>query len=233
MNDLVNAATNAAAIVLVAKTGAALVGYTTWRARPFPWASAALLAAVGVPSIAQLAWPSLAQALDRQPAAVMHHAQLWRLVTAALVQDGGLAATAFNLASLAVIASLAEWHWGPRRMPAIFLVAAMVFNAQGVAFGAGGAGSSGATFALGASLAGALILSGRGTRRVRAIACPLLGAAMLAVGNVHGIALVYGTVIGLALGACSARVGGGDRRADVRIPATVGRAGARIGEPTP
>jgi hypothetical protein len=103
-----------------------------------------------------------------------------------------------------VIAALAEWHWGSRRMLAVFVGAAVLFNVQGVAFGVGGAGSSGATFALGASLAGALLLTATGPRpRLRAMLCPLFGAAMLAVGNIHGLALVYGTVIGLALRAWS------------------------------
>lgn len=199
MTGLLSTAANAVAFVLLVKVGADQVGYTTWRVRRFPRAAAALVALVAVPSMAQLLWPAVAHALDRQPAEILHHGQVWRLVTAAFVQDGALSGMAFNLVSLAVIASLGEWCWGARRAVAIFLGAAVLFNVQGVLFDASGAGTSGATFALGASLAGVVLVAGAGRRRMRALACPVFGAVMLAFGNIHGLALIYGTVIGVVL----------------------------------
>lgn len=220
MTGLVNLVAEAVAFVLLAKTGAVLVGYTTWRERRLPAGAVALLALVSVPSIAQLIWPSILHALDRQPAAIVHHGQLWRVVTAAFVQDGAISGIVFNLVSLGVIAALAEWHWGARRMGAIFVVAAVLLNVQAVAFGLGGAGSSGATYALGASLAGALILTGTSPQRLRAIACPLLGAAMLVLGDAHGLAILYGTLAGLALQVAarrSSRAWGSPARARPRL----------------
>lgn len=199
MSTWVNTLAESAAFVVLAKVGALQIGYRTWRGRRFPRVAAALVVFVAVPSLAQMVWPAALHALDRQPAEVLHHAQIWRLVTAAFVQDGGVIGTAFNLVSLGVMASLAEWSWGWWRMLAIFLCAGVLLNLQAVAFNVGGAGSSGATYALGASLAGALIVTGTGRSRLRALACPLLGTVMFVLGDAHGLAILYGTAIGLAL----------------------------------
>ncbi|MDQ1415514.1 MAG: hypothetical protein QOF81_1127 [Acidimicrobiaceae bacterium] len=224
MNPLVNAVMESVAFVLLAKIGARQVGYRSWRGRRFPRAAAALSIVVAVPSVAQMLWPAIMHALDRQPNEVLHHAQIWRLLSAVFVQDGGAIGTIFNLVSLSVIAALAEWSWGWRRMLAIFLFAGVLLNAQAVAFNLGGAGSSGATYALGASLAGVLVLTGSPRSRLRALACPLFGAAMFALGDAHGLAILYGAVIGAVLHSYSASNGGANRRAGKMPPDVVERA---------
>lgn len=221
MNSTLMLVTNALAIVLIVKAATNLVGDPPWRGRPVPWWSFALSACVAVPSLTQQVWPALLGLLDRDPEEVTHHGQVWRLLTAAFVQDGGVPGTIFNLVTIVIVAALAEWYWGGRVMAATFLAAAVLFNAQGVAFDSAGAGNSGATFALGASLAAALAISRTGRDRLQGVLVPLVGVVMTVLGNYHGQALVYGFVIGVVLWALTRR---GNRMQTQSQPTTERRA---------
>src|SRR5262245_61980114 len=83
------------------------------RERP-PWAAIGLFCLVAVPSLAQFAFPQLYTWLHRDSELIMHHGQWWRPFTSFVVQDGGVAGTAFNLVVLAVIGIAAERVWGAR-----------------------------------------------------------------------------------------------------------------------
>ncbi len=64
-----------------------------------------------VVSVLGLIVPAVEVALRRDRTAI-DHGQVWRLVTALVVQDGGVAGTVFNLAGLAAVGVLAE-RWQP------------------------------------------------------------------------------------------------------------------------
>lgn len=153
----------------------------------------------------QIPFGGLLHALQRDPELIRHDGQLWRLVTAGVVQDGGIAGTVFNLAVLAVIGVLANRVWGTVRAASIFLVALVAFNlAATFASPQAGAGNSGATFVLGTSMVG-LALAVRRERVVMLLAglTMLDGIALLALRDAHGEVVVGGLLIGLGLGIVS------------------------------
>ena len=93
-----------------------------------PVAAIALWLIVAVPSLVQLPVPALLRALKRDPGQIRQHGQLWRLISSAVVHDGGIAGTAFNLVILAVVAVVAIRVWGAARGLVIFAVGAVGFD---------------------------------------------------------------------------------------------------------
>ena len=131
----------------------------------------ALWLCVAVPSLIGLADHAVYHALARQPNAILHHGELWRLLTGAVVQDGGIAGTAFNLVVLALIATAAIMAWAPARTVVLFVIGDLGFNALATfAFQSPGGGNSGATFFLATSIAGLLLLTHRSRREERTAA---------------------------------------------------------------
>ncbi|WP_214323418.1 rhomboid family intramembrane serine protease [Nonomuraea sediminis] len=117
-----------------------------------PLASIAVVAVTAVPSLLQFAVPGLEPALMRDPAAIAG-GQWWRLVTALVVQDGGLFGTVFNLLTLAALAFLAERTLGPARMLLLYATGAVVGEITGYVLGVAGAGNSITVCALAGGLA--------------------------------------------------------------------------------
>lgn len=111
--------------------------------RPHPVA-VVLWLAVAVPSLLQLVRPQIYAALARDLVQI-GHGEWWRLLTPVLVQDGGLAGTAYNLVTLALTAPAATALWRPLRAVAVFVAGALVFNlpATYVWHDAGGGNSGG------------------------------------------------------------------------------------------
>lgn len=169
-------------------------------------AALALWLAVAIPSLLQVPFPGVRHALERDPDLIRGHGQWWRLGTSVLVQDGGTAGTIFNLVALALIAVLATWTWGSARALIIFAVAAIAFDVAATFVSpSAGAGNSGATLALAASMTGLALV----TRRRPATALPAAvaagcGGALLALLDAHGEAVLGGLVIGLLISAVSA-----------------------------
>ena len=77
-------------------------------------ATLALAALVALPSLLQLAAPALLTALQRDRDLILRDGQLWRLVTALVVQDGGPIGLLFNLTALALLGTVAERLLGGR-----------------------------------------------------------------------------------------------------------------------
>ncbi len=210
MGGLLFGATTAALMVLMAKSGRAAVGEGPLRGRPFPWA-AAVLTVLAVAGVAlQLSWPGAMEALDADPA----ENGWWREFTSVFMQNGGVGGVLWNLATLALVAALAHWCWGGTLTLLFFLSGILLPERLDTLLGIGGdagtdprnfAGSSGATYFLGATLAAALLTrvhgatagAGAGKERVTAVAVPVLGLAMwLTQENGHGLVAVYGFVVG-------------------------------------
>ncbi|MEU1331301.1 hypothetical protein [Streptomyces sp. NPDC005865] len=256
MGGLLFSVTTAALMVLMAKCGQALLepwaaagggagagapgrsGLDALRARPFPWAAAVLggLAVAGV--LLQLSWSGAMEALDADPS----ESGWWRVFTSVFMQNGGVGGVLWNIATLAVVAALAHWYWGGGLTLLFFLSGILLPERIDDLLGIGGgtstdprnfAGSSGATYFLGATLAAALLLrtftSSKGDVKGEAGAVPggsmadrLLAAAVPALGlamwftqeNGHGLVAAYGFALGAGVWAAWRRRGESGTRAE-------------------
>jgi membrane associated rhomboid family serine protease len=169
-----------------------------------------LLLLVGIPSLAQLAAPEVYTWLHRDSDLIMQHGQWWRPYTSFMVQDGGLAGTAFNLATLAIVGTVAERVWGRAMMLGIFFGCLLLFSIDTflVAQPPGG-GNSASTFRLATSMAG-LALVARPALRSRLLACGIIAiaVALLVLGDPHGEPLITGMAVGLVVALVGRRLTG-------------------------
>jgi len=202
----VNAVLYVIVLACSVRAAAALLGGDLARLlrRP-PVAAVALWLVVAIPSLLQFAFPSLLRALERDPDQIRQHGQWWRLFTSAVVQDGGVAGTVWNLVILAVVAVVAIRAWGSARGLIIFAVGVVGFNlATTYAWPSVGAGNSAATFTLAASVTGLAVVKARD--RVTVLLAAVTAACaivLLVLLDAHGIAMLGGLVIGVLAGAIS------------------------------
>lgn len=185
---------------------ALVTAYMSWQpatagrpVRKVPLATLTALVVVGVPSVAQLTvGPGLLDVLERDWLAI-GDGQVWRLVTALVVQDGGPAGAAFNLISLAVIGTAAEKCWEAGRWAAIALTAGVGAQFWGWVVQPVGAGNSVAVFGLAASLAVVGLSSGGWRPRVLGVTSLAASTVLLLVGDIHGGAAALGGILGAVL----------------------------------
>ncbi|MCD9879232.1 hypothetical protein [Streptomyces guryensis] len=204
MGTIVFNLTTAALMVLMFKSGVALVGEDTLRQRPIPWAAVALTAVAIGGVVLQHSWSGAMDALDSDP----RKSGWWRVVTSVFMQNGGFFGAAWNIVTLAVMAALAQWFWRGPLMVALFTAGILLPERIDALFGESShstdprnfAGSSGATYFLAATVASALLLTTTDTRqRLLAMSVPAAGLAMwLAQDNGHGLVAVYGFLLGAA-----------------------------------
>ena len=164
MDNLLFNVTTAALMVLMFKGGLALVGESTLGRRRVPWASVGLtgLALAGV--ALQLCWSGAMGALDSDPS----KSGWWRVVTSVFMQNGGFGGAAWNIVTLAAVAAFADWFWGAPLTLGLFAAGILLPEQIDKLWGQTShstdprnfAGSSGATYFLGATLAAALLLHG-------------------------------------------------------------------------
>ncbi|WP_405362758.1 hypothetical protein OG535_34245 [Kitasatospora sp. NBC_00085] len=225
MDVLLFNVTTAALMVLMFNGGLALVGQSTLSRRRIPWAAVGLtgIALAGV--ALQLCWSGAMGALDADPA----KSGWWRVVTSVFMQNGGFGGAAWNIATLAAVAAFADWFWGAPLTLGLFAAGILLPEQIDKLWGQTShstdprnfAGSSGATYFLGATLAAALLLrggadetsgrdagkgsddegAGRGKAvrktRLLALGVPVLGLAMwFAQENGHGLVSAYGFALG-------------------------------------
>lgn len=156
--------------------------------------------AVALPSLLQIPYPGLYEAWHRSASAVLDDGQWWRLATALVVQDGGIAGTISNLVLLAVALLVCLPLWGARATVLGFLVVGVGLNLAAVLAGADdGAGNSGATLPLLASvppLAVAILPESRCRGLVGAGVTGAAGVVLIVVNDGHGIAVLLGLVLG-------------------------------------
>ncbi|MEU3315412.1 hypothetical protein ABZ743_22415 [Streptomyces sp. NPDC006662] len=229
MDVLLFNVTTAALMVLMFNGGLALVGQSTLGRRRIPWAGVGLtgLALAGV--ALQLCWPGAMDALDADPS----KSGWWRVVTSVFMQNGGIGGAAWNIATLAAVAAFADWFWGAPLTLALFAAGILLPEQVDRLWGQTAhstdprnfAGSSGATYFLGATLAAALLLRGGADEssgkaagqsagqgfddedvsrrkavrknRLLALGVPVLGLAMwFAQENGHGLVSCYGFILG-------------------------------------
>ncbi|MFG2140163.1 hypothetical protein [Streptomyces sp. NPDC048650] len=206
MGNLLFNVTTAALMVLMFKGGLALVGQETVGQRRIPWAAAGLTAVALAGVLAQLCWSGAMDAFDSDPS----KSGWWRVVTSVFLQNGGVFGAVWNIATLAVMAALAEWFWGGPLMVALFAAGILLPQRIDALFGETGvsadprnfAGSSGATYFLAATLTAGLLLRGGdgkkpSTERLLALGVPVLGLVLwFAQSNGHGLVAFYGFALG-------------------------------------
>lgn len=167
-----------------------------WLRRP-PAAAVVLWLVVAVPSLVELAWHPVFDALSRQPD-LIRDGQVWRLLTSATVQDGGLAGTVSNLVWLAVLAPLAVHLWGPARAVGLFVFGVVAFDAMTTwVFPSPGGGNSAAMFFLMATTTALLVLRRRHPLPVAMAALvAAIGVVLVVRGDAHGLVMLGGLVVG-------------------------------------
>lgn len=169
--------------------------------RTVPRAGWLLWLAVAVPSVLQIPFPGLYDAWHRSASAVLDDHQWWRVLTALVVQDGGVAGTISNLVLLAGALLICLPLWGARASALAFLVSGVALNVAAVLAGAeDGAGNSAATLSLLASLP-ALAFAVLPEHRWRAVAGAVVvsaaAIAMIVVNDGHGVAALLGLLLGV------------------------------------
>jgi hypothetical protein len=178
-----------------------LLGDLRLRLRAPRPAALAIIAVVAVPSLIELGWPGIYTALYRAPDQIKDHHEYWRLLTGSIVQDGGLEGTIFNLLVLFVIATLAVCAWGPARAVGLFVTGVIGINLIATyAFASPGGGNSAATIFVATSMVGLAVVRLRAVQALAAaVVVVVAGVALIAVNDAHGIPILGGLVIGLAL----------------------------------
>ncbi|MFD8306762.1 rhomboid family intramembrane serine protease [Streptomyces sp. NPDC059690] len=167
----------------------------TWR-RPVPKAAAGLVATMAGLGVAQWLTPAMVDALERHP-----HGAWWRAVTALMVQSSGWPQFLFNLVALAVVAPVAERHFGPWRMVLVFAASGVTAQAVSMAgWSLQGGGDSVAICGLVGALATWYAVRGSvlALRRVTLL-IPAAGLALCLLANNHGIGLLVGCLLGVGL----------------------------------
>ncbi|MEV6769609.1 hypothetical protein AB0N05_13375 [Nocardia sp. NPDC051030] len=211
MDALLFNVTTAGLMVLMFKAGTTLNGPDPLRTHRVPLVAAGLTAIALLAVLTQLCWPGAMDTFDSDPS----KSGWWRVVTSVFMQNGGFLGAAWNIATLAVIAALAEWFWGSYLTAAFFAAGILLPQHIDALFGLSDrstvdprnfAGSSGATYFLGATLAAGLLLwrtPGLATEpkaRMLALAVPALGLTMwLTQSNGHGLVAVYGFTLACAV----------------------------------
>lgn len=161
----------------------------------FTWWGLAIWLVVAIPSTVQLAEPRLLQ-LGMRDAAILQQGQWWRLLTANVLQDGGIAGTVSNLATLAVTLLIVGRALSGLTATLLFIaggIGSMLLQLQHP-----GAGNSMATLALVAATA--VIVTEWKRPAVASIVglgvIAIIAVALTAAQNEHGPALLLGLLLG-------------------------------------
>ncbi len=122
-------------------------------------------------------------------------------VVAGLIEDGGVLLTVVNLLLLAVVAVAIERVWRWYRALGLFVIGQVMWGLfTTFVFPSDGAGTTGATLAAAATLAGLWPVVGA-TRPllVASAATFLLGVVLVIAGDAHGVAVLIGMLLGAVM----------------------------------
>lgn len=161
----------------------------------FTWWALVLWLAVAIPSLLQLAVPQLLE-LGMRNDAIVHQGQWWRILTANVFQDGGLAGTLSNLSVLAVTLLLVG-----RVLPGALAVLLYIVGGVGsmlLQLEHPGAGNSMATLALLAATS-VLELSRSRPSRLGVVILIGIGTILTVLDNQHGPAILIGVLMGVIM----------------------------------
>lgn len=178
---------------------AAVTARPVWgRALRQPWPAIATVLVIGIPSLLQFVWPQVGTALMRGPEDTLRHGEWWRVGTALLAQDGGIAAAVFSLVVVAIVVGISSAVWDWWRAVVVFVACSIVLNLAALAWQPGGGSSFASDGLLMATSAQLAITGGRG-QRWAAGAQVAASAVLVAAGDAHGVAYLLGFALGAAL----------------------------------
>jgi membrane associated rhomboid family serine protease len=167
--------------------------------RPFTPASIALFCVVAIPSLLQFIFPGILHALRRDASLILHHGQVWRLLTSLTVQDGGATGTIFNLFFLIWFLILASSLLSERNAIVLFFVGGLAGELVGLRWQPIGGGNSVGDLGMAGGVLAFTLLRGHSIHRLLAVIGIALGIVLLAERNIHGAALLAGVVVGIGL----------------------------------
>jgi hypothetical protein len=162
----------------------------------FPRMTFFLVGLIAVPTVMQFVFPTILPLLERNRDQIMEGGW-WRIVTALMVQDGGISGSFFNLISLFFVGRIGEIIWGGRRLFVLFWLGGICSEAIALFWQPIGAGNSIANFSIAASVI-VWCLARRPRPTMLFIIVLTLGAyiALFIMRDIHGAA----GLIGLGLG---------------------------------
>ena len=178
--------------VIVAAAIAGRAGKTQVR---LPWLTIAACILLAACFIAQVDVPNLFSQVERNGWAI-RTGQGYRLFTALWFQDGGIGGGAFNIATLAILGSLAEQVLDKTEWLSIYLVGALSTEIVALSWQPTGAGNSIGYMSLaGALLALALCQRANGPTKIVAVLGLGAGVLLCLVKDIHGAATLIGCAV--------------------------------------
>jgi membrane associated rhomboid family serine protease len=177
----------------------ARAGATGRTPRPFTPVTVGLFCIVAIPSLLQFVFPGILSALRRDTHLILHHGEIWRLLTSLTVQDGGALGTIFNLFFLAWFAILASNLLDDRTTLILFFAGGLVGELVGLRWQHIGGGNSVGDLGLAGGVLALAFMHGRPLHRLLAVLGIALGIVLLVERNIHGAALLAGVVAGFGL----------------------------------
>ena len=165
--------------------------------QPWPWTTTFVIGLTGLLTIAQLIYPALLPAMERQPGIWKDH-QYWRIVTPLFFHSDGWKQIAFNFPVITCIGAVVERVYGRRFWLVSYFLSGMVGELFAFVWQPTGAGASVA----GAGLLGALTIFGllhTTAPQVKFGAVLIfLGAVVLsAIRDIHGPPILTGAFVGI------------------------------------
>ncbi len=167
--------------------------------RTLPVLTLSVFALTAVVTGLQFVVPGLLETLQRDPA-MLAQGQVWRFVTAWLVQADGVPQILVNFPALLVAGTLCEWLFSWRVWASAYVMGGLVGEIFGLVWQPVGGGNSVAIL----GLVGVLLVRmtvWQGHNGVQRFASPvlglLIGAWLIVMRDIHGPALLAGYAVGL------------------------------------
>ena len=161
----------------------------------FPWVTLSLTILVAFMFVMQQHYSDLLPEFERNPA-IFLSGQIWTIVTALFVQDGGTSGAIFNCVCLLIIGSIAEQYWKRSELFILFLIGGVLSELFAFLWQPIGGGNSIANFAIAGSLI--YVSFNQGSTQIRRICLIGIGALLflLSLNDIHGSAGAIGIFLG-------------------------------------
>ena len=163
------------------------------------WLTFTVVTLTCIGMILQSFWPQTLDLFMRNTQLFLK-GQLWRIVTPLFFQDGGWAGGISNIAGLLFIGTLAEHFWSRKEWVIIYFAGGIFCEIAALWWQPFGAGNSIANLCLAGSIAFICLKNSR-SHKIRILSIISLAPCilLLAIRDIHGVALVSGCIIALLI----------------------------------